>query len=206
MHIEGFTLGYQEFKPQPTDVLYAVQEKSLAATREIIKRETVDIVWVRVSQAVAYLSFKGRIVKILEGSNDFYGLLTSSRREIEYAPEKAKSWGIERDSELEVHVLAYLEDSPTLGYAKTEYGRKYYTPIRSHVWLISPDAKIGDEVNFDKIPYGARSLLGARQHAATLVWTSKKSDEENAAAYAAFVALARAEEHVFTETGLHIPE
>lgn len=206
MHIPGFTLGYREYKPEPTTIVYADEHKTLADSKFIVKRETVDIVWVRVSHSVAYLTFKGRIVKRLEGLYDFYGFLASSRAQVEEAPGRAKRWEIERDSELELHVLAYLEDSPTLGYAQTEYGRKYYKPITKHVWLDSPDAKVGDEFNFDNFPYESRQGLSSRNHASTVVWKSSNSDEENAAAFAAFEALAKAEAHVFTETGISIPE
>ncbi|MCV9964170.1 hypothetical protein OIU34_20000 [Pararhizobium sp. BT-229] len=206
MHLPGFTLGYREYKPQPTTVIYADEQKSLSGNKTIIKRETVDIVWVRVSHSLAYLTFKGKIVKKLEGLYDFYGFLASSRTQVEEAPGRAKRWQIERDSELELHVLAYLEDSPTLGYAQTEYGRKYYKPLANPVWLDSPDAKAGEEFSFDNFPYESRNGLSARNHAATLVWKSSNSDEENAAAFAAFDAMAKAEDHVFTETGLPIPE
>ncbi|MCZ7862503.1 hypothetical protein O9X98_14105 [Agrobacterium salinitolerans] len=206
MHITGFTLGYREYKPQTTTVVYADEHKSLSGNKVVIKRETVDIVWVRVSNSVAYLTFKGRIVKKLEGLYDFYGFLASSHAQVEEAPGRAKRWEIERDSELELHVLAYLEDRPTLGYAQTEYGRKYYRPLENHIWLDSPDAKVGEAFNFDNFPYESRQAISARNHAATVVWKSSNSDEENAAAFAAFVALAKAEDHVFTETGLHIPE
>jgi hypothetical protein len=206
MHMPGFTLGYREFKPQPITVLYADEQKKLGGSKVVLQRETADIVWVRVSHAVAYLSFKGRVVKILEGYNDFYGFLGSSRRLVEEAPRRALSWQIDRESDLEMHVLGYLEDSPTLGYAKTEYGRKYYQPIEKHVWLDSPEAKVGEPFGFDNFPSDARQVLQTRQHAATLVWKSSNSDDENEKAFAAFEALANVEDHVFTETGLTIPE
>lgn len=206
MHIPGLTLGYREFKPQPTTVIYADEQKKLGGSKVTIQRETADITWVRVSHAVAYLSFKDQIVKILEGHWDFYGLLASSRRLSEEAPARARAWKIEHASELELHVLAYLEDIPTLGYAKTEYGRKYYTPIEKHVWFDSAEAKVGEAFNFENFPYEGRQQLEPRRHAATVVWKSSNSDEQNQAAFAAFEALANAEEHVFTETGLSIPE
>lgn len=206
MHIPGFIIGYREYKPQPTTVIYADEQKKLGGSKVTLQRETADIVWVRVSHAVAYLTFKGQVVKILEGHWDFYGFLASSRRLSEEAPRRARAWQIERESELEMHVLAYLEDSPTLGYAQTEYGRKYYKPIEKHVWLDSPQAKVGEAFNFDNFPYEARQALETRRHAGTLVWKSSNSDEQNEAAFAAFETLANAEEHVFTETGLPIPE
>ncbi|MDW9481776.1 hypothetical protein GOB57_24310 [Sinorhizobium meliloti] len=206
MYIPGFTLGYREYKPQPTTVIYADEQKKLGGTKVTIQRETVDIVWTRVSHAVAYLSFKGQVVKVLEGHYDFYGFLASSRRLAEEAPRRARAWQIEPGSELELHVLAYLEDSPTLGYAQTEYGRKYYRPIDKHVWFDSQEAKVGEAFNFDNFPYEARRALETCRHAATLVWKSSNSDEQNKAAFAAFEALANAEDHVVTETGLVIPE
>jgi hypothetical protein len=206
MHIPGLTLGYREYSPTPTNVLYADEQKSLTGKKFILKRENVDIVWVRVSQAVAYLTFKDRHVKTLSSYHDFYGFLASVRTQIDEAPDQARSWKIEQDSELELHVLAYLEDSPTLGYEKTEYGRRYYKPIDGHVWRDSPQAKVGEEFSFETFPYEERQGLSTHRHTASVVWKSSNSNEGNAASFATFETLANADQHVFTETGIVIPE
>lgn len=204
MHIHGFTLGYREFKPEPTSVLYVDEQKKLTGSSEIICREEVDITWVRVSHAMAHLTFKGLIVKKLDQHHDFYGLLASAKGLIDEAPGKVARWRIEPNSELSLHVVAWLEDHPTLGYAKTEYNRKYYTPISKQVWLDTPDAKAGEMFNIKNFPFDSRVGLKPKEHTATIVWKSSSSKEENAAAFAAYMELAKAEERVALDTGIQI--
>jgi hypothetical protein len=205
MHIEGLTLGYMEFKPEATTVIYADEQKTLTSQSTVIRREIVDLVWVRTSLAAACLSFKGQVVKKLGVHNDFYGLLSSARGRCEDAPSYARNWKIERDSELELHVVAWIEDAPTLGYARTEYGRRYYTPIAKHVWLDSPDAKAGEAFNFDNFPFESRKGLAVAAHTATLVWKSTWSEEENLAAFSSYEALAKAEERIVVDTDVWMP-
>ncbi|MCS4088421.1 hypothetical protein [Rhizobium sp. BK176] len=205
MHIEGLVEGCREFKPEPTTVLHASEKKTLTSASTVICRETADIVWVRSSLAIAYLSFKGKVVKRLESHNDFYGFLSSARGLCNEAPSRVKHWQIERDSELELHVVGWVEDSPTVGYEKVEYGRRYYKPLAKHVWLDSPDAKVGEAFNFDNFPFESRKGLGVVAHTATIVWKSSWSDEENLAAFAAYEALAKAETRTVIDTGVWIP-
>lgn len=205
MHIEGLTQGWREFKPEPTVVLYPDEQNSLTSKATVIRRETVDIVWVRTSMSSSYLSFKGKVVKKLESYNDYYGFLSSARGRCEEAPSFAKHWQIERDSELELHVVGWVEDAPTLGYEREEYRRRYYKSLAKQVWLDSPDAKVGEAFNFDNFPFDSRKGLGVVAHTATVVWKSSWADEENLAAFAAYEALAKAEERAVIDTGVWIP-
>lgn len=206
MQIPDVTLGYFEFPPERTKVIHAEEERKLTGSATIIKSEEVDLVWVRVTEAMSYLTFKGKIVKTFGHHNDFYGPLTSAKGLIEEAPALAAKWGIEKSSELELHVLAWVIDSPTLGYNRTEYGRKYYTPLGKTVWHDTPDAKVGEPFNFDNFPYESRNGVAATRHSASVVWKSSASDEENAAAFASYEALAKAADRVVTDTGIRIPE
>ncbi|MBY3432828.1 hypothetical protein HFN89_01390 [Rhizobium laguerreae] len=205
MHIEGLTLGYREFAPEPTAVLYADEQKTLTKKSTVIVREYVDIVWVRTSMAASYLSFKGKVVKTLDSFNDFYGFLSSASTMFEEVPPQAARWQIERDSELELHVVGWLEDAPTVGFEKTEYGRRYYKPLAKQVWLDSPDAKVGEPFNSDNFPFDSRKGLGVIAHTATVVWKSSCLAEENLAAFAAYEAMAKAEERAVVDTGVYFP-
>nr|WP_250808369.1 hypothetical protein [Neorhizobium tomejilense] len=206
MQLPNLVLGYSEFDPEKTALIYGDEERSLQGNRTIIRREEADIVWVRVTGAATYLSFKGRVVKRLSSYNDFYGLASSARRLMEEAPRAAAGWKIDRDSELELHAVGWIEDTPTLGFEQTDYGRRYYKPLPSHIWYDHPDAKQGEVMNSQNFPYDSARRIDAISHSATIIWNSALSDEQNAAAFSAFDALVRASERVVTDTGVHIPD
>lgn len=206
MNEQGLTIGYSEFPPIATAVIYADEMKSLTGKSHLIKRETVDIVWVRQTRSVAYLSFKGKLVRKFETLWDFYGLLSSSKGQIEDAPGRAENWGIERTSELEYHVMSYIEDYPTLGYVKTDWGRRYYRDFDQAIFRDTADAKVGQAFNFDNFPFESRVAITTKQHGATVVWKSSSTDAENETAFSAFEQLVRTDKLVFTETGIEIPD
>lgn len=206
MYQPGLVLGYREFAPENTPVIFLSTEKRLSGNRDTLHRDSADIVWVRVSHARSYLSFKGQVVKRLEGYYDAYHFMSSVKELVGSAPAKAKNWQIEKESELELHVVAWLEDAPTLGFEKTDYGRRYYRPIeRHHVWHDVPDLEVeGASRNFKNFPYEARRELAPINHAATIVWNSSRSDDDNAEALALFEQMANAGTRSVFETGIEV--
>jgi hypothetical protein len=194
MYIPDLVLGYREFTAERTGTIFLSTERRLAGDINTLHKDEADVVWVRVSHSISYLTFKGRIIRRGDGYYDFYHFLSSVKDIIEEAPQKAAAWGIEQDSELEHHVVAYLEDVPTLGYAKTEYGRRYFKPVGQHVWHDVPDlVEVGGPFTMENFPYETRHRLEAVKHGATVVWKSSRTNEENEAALAAFKLLATAD-------------
>jgi hypothetical protein len=206
MHKPGLILGYTAFAPETTTVLYGDEVRSLAGNKTFVRREVADIVWVRETGAYSFFTFKGRIVKRLEQFNDFYGLATSVSTIVKEIPGVTRRWQIERDSELEIHVVAWVIDTPTLGFELTDYGRNYYKPLPRMAWYDHPDAKADLELNEDSFPFGKAERLETIRHTATVVWKSSNSEEENAAALAAYLELAKATDRKVIVTDVEIPD
>jgi hypothetical protein len=194
MHLPDHVLGYREFTPERTETIFLSTERRLTGNLDTLHRDEADVTWVRVSHAISYLTFKGKIVRRGEGCYDFYHFMSSVADLFESAPKRAAGWQIEQDSELEHHVVAYLEDLPTLGFAKTDYGRRYYKPVGQHVWHDVPDlVEVGGPFTFENFPYEKRRRIEPIKHGASVVWKSSRTAEENETALAGFKALANAE-------------
>jgi hypothetical protein len=203
MHIENLVLGYHAFKPVSQKILYTDKQTSFAGNKFTLHKDQIDVTWVRESSAFTMLSWKGKSVKRMETHNDFYGFLTSAKSLAEKAPERAEYWDIGETSELELHVVGYLIDAPTLGFAKEEYKRNYYTPAKRHnddIWYDSDEVADGAKFDFKEFPTEARQKLETILHSPTIVWNSGWSQMHNAEAFAQYEAMAKASEQIIGDT------
>lgn len=206
MHKENYVLGYHEFPVQSERVIHLASTTDLNGSKDFLKRDDIDITWVRVSEAITFLSFKEKIVKRIIHCHDAYNFLSSAEGLIEEAPEVAASWQIEPDSELEVRIVGWLIDIPTLGFGLEERNRKYYNPIQQrHIWRDVASVKLGEPLTFEAFPYEDRSSLSSIEHSSTIIWRSANSQEENQRAFADYRNLAVAKERSIIHTGVPIP-
>lgn len=192
MQLPDLILGYREFSVEKTPIIFLSTEHRLAGKIQTLHRDEADLTWVRVTHAASYFSFKDRVVKRSEAAYDFYRLMSGVEGLFDEAPRKAASWKIEQDSEFEYNVVAYIEDIPTLGYAKTEYGRRYFTPIQRGVWHDVPELQFGGADWQKSFPFESRRGIEAVKHGATPVWKSSRSDAANEAALESFRSIVRA--------------
>lgn len=206
MHVENLVLGYHAFQPISQKILFTDKQTSFTGNKITLHKAEIEITWVRESAAFTMLSWKGKHVRRMETHNDFYGFLTSAKGLVKEAPERAEDWDIVETSELELHVVGYLIDTPTLGFAREEYKRNYYTPAKRNkddIWYDSDEVANGAAFNFTEFPTDARQKLTTVLHSPTIVWNSAWSQMHNADAFTQYETLARAGEHTIGETNYH---
>lgn len=206
MHKPNLVLGYYEFAPVREKILFLDKKTTFEGNRFTLHKAELDITWVRESSAFMMLSWKGRQVRRFSCHNDFYGFLTSATHLIEEAPEAAERWDIQQSSELELHVVGFLHDVPTLGFSEEEYGRKYYKPAKRNddeLWMDDGIVTDGASFNFKEFPLETRRMLRAVDHSPTVVWNSGWDEDTNSDALRRYQALAKATEQVIGETDYH---
>jgi hypothetical protein len=204
--MENFVLGYHSFAPVREKILFIEKHTSFSGNRFTLHKDEIDITWVRESSAFTQLVWKGRVIDRFSNHTDFYGFLTSATSLVEEAPELAKGYEIFPTSELELHVVAFLIDTPTLGFAKENYGRKYYTPAKRNgeiLWYNVDDVENGASFNFKVFPPEVRRLLNPIEHSPTVVWNSGWDDQANENAIKRYTAMATTNEQVIGETDYH---
>jgi hypothetical protein len=168
-----------------------------------LHKAELDITWVRESYAFMALSWKGHQVRRFSTHSDFYGFLSSAGNQFDEAPEVAESWKIQQSSELELHVIGFLQDAPTLGFSEEEYGRKYYKPAKRNedeLWFDDESVVDGASFNFKEFPLEIRRMLRTIDHSPTVVWNSAWQHEANIDALLRYRALATATERVVGKT------
>lgn len=186
------------FAPEMTDVIYFERPPGYSAARqatEVMARDSVEITWVRACRATIILLFKGQTLKKLTDWNDWYGFMSCLDDLVEETAEEMENWGIEPTSEVELAVIAYLEDTPTLGLSHTEYNRHHYHQIdRATLLHFSEAAKLGEKLTEANFPYADRKWLCSEiKHGYTKVWSSQLAPIENEKRLEHFKALANAE-------------
>ncbi|TLX17227.1 hypothetical protein [Rhizobium sp. MHM7A] len=184
-------------------IIFIDKQTSFTGNKFTLHKAEIDITWVRESYAFMELSWKGHTVKRFSTHSDFYGFLTSAMTQIDNAPEIAESWDILASSELELHVVGYLRDAPSLGFAQEEYSRKYYTPAKRNgdeLWYDDESVKDGASFNFKEFPMEVRRILRTVDHSPTIVWNSAWDQGTNVDALLRYRAIATATEQVIGET------
>jgi hypothetical protein len=204
MRDDHLTVGYHKFSPIRQNVLFPVKEHRLSGVTTSIRRDEVDITWVRESNAFVLLSWKGRELKRYSCYHDQGSFLSSGEERFVEAAGLAKNLEITKESELEVHVIHFLIDKPTLGFVKKEWGNDYYQIARSSegeiIWRDNPAVEDRANFTFETFPYEDRSQIKPIRHSPTKVWSSAWSEQECADAFAEFKKLATASEWVIGET------
>lgn len=203
MQKENLVLGYHAFAPVREKILFSEKHTSFSGTRFTLHKEEIDITWVRESYAFMELSWKGHSVRRFSTHSDFYGFLTSASTQIEEAPETAKSWDILGSSELELHVIGYLRDTPSLGLASEEYGKNYYKPAKRNdgeLWHDDDSVSDGASFNFKEFPMEVRRILRPVDHSPTIVWNSAWDEGANVDALRRYRAIATAPEQIIGQT------
>lgn len=209
MHKPNLVLGYHEFEPVRQKILFVDKERTFEGNRFTLHRAEIDITWVRESNAFTMLSWKGQQVRRSSCHNDFHGFLTSATHLVESAPGLAAKWDIQQSSELELHVIGFFNDSPTLGFSEEEYGRRYYKPAKRNgddLWLDDDSVSDGAAFNFKEFPPEARRMLRSVDHTPTVVWNSGWEQDANIEALLRYQKLAKATEHVIGETDYRFHE
>lgn len=203
MQKENLVLGYHEFAPVREKIMFIDKQTSFSGNKLTLHKDEIDITWVRESYAFAELSWKGHTVKRLSTYSDFCGFLTSATTYIDEAPQIAEKWDILDTSELELHVVGYLRDAPSLGFAQEEYGRKYYKPAKrkgDELWYDVASVKNGASFNIKEFPIEDRRILRSVDHSRTIVWNSAWEHGANVDALLRYLAIAKAREQVIGDT------
>lgn len=188
----GLVVGHREFPPErtklivitdaPTNPLRRLGEKRIAI------RQYEDIVWVREMQAVITYIHGGRVLKQESLHSDYYGFMTAANDLIEDdLPILQRAFEVSADSSLEITVRLALEDTPTLGYVETEWSKRKYQAIGGGVFVAGD---ISDETDFFAISWEEKIALQPIIHSVADVWSTKRTDKENAKALAAYKRMA----------------
>ncbi|CAN7784500.1 hypothetical protein LJR175_008407 [Variovorax sp. LjRoot175] len=144
-----------------------------------------EILWLQESEAVLRFVHGGEELRHESTHNDFYGYLTAAQGLDNDARRAAESYSVTAESSLVIEILSRVFQRPVV---ETEEARKYnLTKPQSHKsqWADVPDEwrkeeKVDGETLFPRL---ARIELGEE-----VVWSSKLSQDENAARLAAFKA------------------
>ena len=203
MQKPNLVLGYHEFAPVRQKILFLDKQATFEGNRFTLHKAEIEITWVRESNAFMMLSWKGQEVRRFSCHNDFYGFLTSAIHLVEEAPEAAAKWNIQQSSELQLHVIGFLTDAPTLGFSEEEYGRRYYKPAKrsnDELWMDDGIVADGASFNFKEFPVETRRMLQAVAHSPTVVWNSGWDQDTNTDALLRYKTLAKTAEHVIGDT------
>lgn len=190
--------GHKSFEPESMKLIVLSESTSNplrpAPKSRIAMRVTEDITWLRELNAAITYIHGGRILKQESLHSDYYGFLTAANDLFSDVDDRMETYGVTRDSSLEITIRMGIVDVPTLGFAKEGWGgRKLYTPINGPVWLADG---IPDDADFFSIPWDERVTLGSVTHTVADVWSSKRSREENDAILAEYRKTANADTRI----------
>lgn len=164
-------------------------------TKSVLEVVDYDITWVRSLHGDVVISLNDRPLKRLTRCGDrhcFLDMLENERiREI--AADTAIDWQITEQSEVEVCVRAWLEDTPTFGVAPGVPGTgetRYYAFSN----VEAPVIRWHEGIDLSDV--GAELPIMGGSHSITKLWSTRWTESERLAAVEAFKA--RADEAVRT--------
>lgn len=166
---------------EKTKIIFLGDVMRYTGNTKVILEDEVVITWCRYTEAKACLVFKGKVIKELQTLNDFYGLMTSVASVIDDKDKVLEFYGIEPNSELELHIIANVFDVPTLGFVKRDLNRNYYRGLKNSAWHYTPDAKINEEISPETFPYDSRKPIKTGKSHDFCVWKSSNNEETNQA-------------------------
>ncbi len=180
---DSYIAAAHAFEPVLTKVIYLRDRQGFHATSsrpKIMDVDTVDLTWVRETEAAAAILYKGRCLRRLSQYTDCGGLFGSLENAVQDASNALEAWEIGESSELEVIVAAWMRDTPTLGYSHEEYRQKQYKLLqRDALLFFAESAKLGERLSEFSFPYEDRKWVQEQKHGLTKVWSSHATGEKN---------------------------
>jgi hypothetical protein len=176
---DDFVTASHIFDPVPTKVIYFKEQSGFipGPRRKVLDQDTVSLTWNRETEAQAIIHFKGRCIRELSKFSDYGGLFGSIENAIQDAKRTVEKWDVGDSAELEVLVVAWMRDRPTLGYSHEEYGRSQYHELKNDVLLeFTEDAKLGEPFSNETFHYSKRKWIQPFSHGLTTVWSSFWTD------------------------------
>lgn len=184
------------FDPLETSVSRVIRGVSGSALGGRELKDIIDVTWGRRTNTTIEIHINGVLVADGNTYCDGGKLGSSVESAMEEWQERVDEFGAGRDDRFEVSVVSWIEDVPTLGYARDDvFGQKCYFKLPkdgSSFFLGVPDSGI------DGMPREDLRTLDVVHHTRTKVTSSLWSKEENEAAVNAY--LRRVEEETRTET------
>jgi hypothetical protein len=168
-------------------------------TKSVLEVCDFDITWVRALHGDVVISLNGKPLKRLTRCGDRHAFLDmlENGRVMDIAIEASLDWQITAQSEVEVCVRGWLDDTPTFGIAPGASGMgepRYYALSN----VEAPVIRWYEGIDLSDVRDTELPIMGGR-HSITKLWSTRWSHAEQIAATEAFRCRADEEVRTFGE-------